>query len=1053
MRTKINLKKVLLILSCVAVSITASAKDSNPWKASNSKALLQKRAVEGAMPKHYNHVTLDYTAVKQILATAPMEFSVASRNISAVIELPMPYGGFEKFRIMESPIMQSGLANKYKEIKTYTAQGIDHPTSYAKIDIGYNGFHAMVMSVDGRYFVDPVTKETTAEYISYYRHDLPANEAGFSCGTVASEEFIQESEERVRSYRMSGAAMAPVELRTYRLALACTIEYSKAVTGKSAPTKPEVLAAMITTLNRVNGVYETEVAVRLVLVDNTDTLIYLSGTQPYSNSNGGAMLSQNQNITDARIGNANYDMGHVFSTGGGGIAGLGVICKTGQKANGVTGSPSPKGDAFDIDYVAHEMGHQFGGNHTFNSVTSSCGGGNRNSTTAYEPGSGVTIMAYAGICGADDIANNSVPYFHTASLDEINAYIRLANGGNACPVRTVTANNAPTVEAGPSYTIPMSTPFTLTGSAVDPDGDPLTYSWEQMDLGPGGAPNSPSGNAPLFRFYPPVATPSRTFPKLADILNATQVKGERLPNTTRTMNFRLTARDNVAGAGATGKDQTTVAVTSTAGPFIVTFGNVLDTLYVGGTEVITWDVANSNLAPVNCSAVNILMSTDGGQTFPITLAANTPNDGSEAITVPNNVSNTVRIKVEAAGNIFFDINNKHLKIFAPTVPDFSLAPSAVVNSICSNDTAVYNVSVDPILSFADPVTLSVSGLPAGATASFTSNPVLPGNMVQLKVAATGVNAGNYTFTLAGSAGALNHSSAMTFTVVTSVVAKATLSSPNNAQTNVTPKPTLTWTTVANATAYRVELATDTNFTALVIDSTLNGASSVNLIITDGIPEFTKFFWRVSGVNNCGTGPASAISTFTTGGVPAQPSDLSIVSVTENSVRMKWLDNSFNELSYKVESSINNNQNFAVVGTLSPGTGSGSYMNYVHSGLLPNTTYYYRIYATNANGNSMFSNEMSATTANVGIASNQLVQSTVIYPNPGEGLFHITLSSAELGKVTVQVMDELGRIVQSLEREKSANDMQIDLELDQPKGIYFVKIALPQSNVVKRVIKY
>ena len=608
------------------------------------------------IPLLYRTIKLDVAGMQDFLSVVPMEFSDELSSESVLLSLPQPDGSFQKFSILESPIIAPELSAKYPDIKTFIGKGIDDPYASARFDITPLGFHAMILSPNGNIYIDPYSLGDIENYISYYSSDFAKNNASFECQIVSDESRLQEL-----NYLKESMVLTPTgpQLRTYRVAIAATGEYTAFFGG----TVPQGLAAVVTSLNRVDGVYETEVAVRMILVANNDTLIFTNpATDPYTNNDGFAMLAQNQTTVDARIGPANYDMGHVFSTGGGGVAYLGVICVNGFKAQGVTGSGAPVGDPFDIDYVAHEMGHQFGGNHTFNSTVSNCGGGNRNASTAYEPGSGSTIMAYAGICPPDNLQNNSDPFFHVKSFDEIVAYTNFGSG-NSCAVITNTGNGAPivTVPSGGFY-IPKSTPFSLTGSATDPNSDPLTYLWEEFDLGPAGSPGSPSGNAPIFRSWIPTISSTRYFPRLQNLLNNTTVIGEILPTYTRVLTFRLVARDNKLGGGGVDYALVQFNVDGNSGPFLVTSPNTNVTWAGTTNQTVTWNVTNTNVAPVNCANVNILLSTNGGQTFPTVLLVNTPNDGSESVTIPNTPSATARIKVEAVGNIFFDLSNVNFTI-------------------------------------------------------------------------------------------------------------------------------------------------------------------------------------------------------------------------------------------------------------------------------------------------------------------------------------------------------------------------------------------------------
>ena len=637
---------VLVIL--LSTFMTLNAQSVSYWQ-DIPRQNIQTQGERVIIPQEYRTLILNIPEIKTVLNSAPQEKNVFASNSNTILYLPLPDGGFGRFRITDSPVMEEALAIKYQEIKTYTAQGVDDPYASAKIDITPSGFHAMILTAGSSIFIDPYAKGDIFNYISYYKSNLiPRND--FHCDVVSKEDDAKHEHGKTR-------VMLEGQLRTYRTAIATTGEYTTFHGGTVAAG----LAAVVTALNRVNGVYEKEASIRMVLIANNDLLIYTNAsTDPYSNTNGNAMLSQNITTCNNIIGSANYDIGHVFSTGGGGVAYLGSVCGS-QKAGGVTGLPSPTGDPFYIDYVAHEMGHQYGGNHTFNSTTGSCGGGNRNAGTAYEPGSGSTIMAYAGICSPNNLQNNSDPYFVAKSLDEI---IQFSNGGgNSCAVVTNTGNNNPVVTLGPGgQTIPISTPFTLTGTATDPNNDPLTYCWEQYDLGPAGSWNAPSGNAPLFRSFNPVTTGTRTFPKLSSLLNNVQVIGEVLPTYTRNLSFVLVARDSKAGGGGVGFEYISYAVTASAGPFLVTSPNTAVTLNANIPQTITWDAANTNIAPVNCANVNIKLSTDGGNTFETTLAANTPNDGNATVNLPMVSTTMARIKIEAADNIFFDISNTNFSI-------------------------------------------------------------------------------------------------------------------------------------------------------------------------------------------------------------------------------------------------------------------------------------------------------------------------------------------------------------------------------------------------------
>jgi hypothetical protein len=680
---------LVLAVLCFALPVLPASAADEVFFRDLAPAALPERGGEWEipLPRHFRVLEVDVSALEGLLGRAPAERSAAAEAVPLLFAIPYPDGTNRRFRVEESPILEPDLAVKFPEIRTFAAKGIDDPTATARLSLTSLGFHAMVLSASGTVLVAPYRLWDSRYVLSYYKKDGVRSgrkgEEPFRCETGGAS---PEEEERSRELDGTVSAAAGTQLRTYRLAMAATGEYSAAVCAPAPAGVACAMNAIAVSVNRVVGIYEREVAVRMVLVANNNLVVYTNGaTDPYTNNNGGTMLGQNQSNLNLVIGSPNYDIGHVFSTGGGGVANLAVPC-TSSKARGVTGSSNPVGDGFDVDYVAHEIGHQFGAAHTFNGTTSSCGGGNRSASSAYEPGSGSTIMAYAGICGTEDLQPHSDDTFHTRSFDQIVTFSTGATG-SSCAAITSTGNTPPAVNAGPAWTIPSRTPFTLTGSATDPDPDTVTYMWEEFDLGSASPPNTDVAAArPIFRSFVPLTVPSRTFPRLSDILGNVTTLGESMSTRNRTMTFRLTARDNRIGGGGVNYASTTVTVNAASGPFQVTQPNTAVSWARGSAQTVTWDVAGTSGSPVSCANAEIRLSADGGVTFPAVLAASTANDGSATVTLPNTPTTQARVRVSCVGNVFFDISNANFTITEETEPEpasadfFTVTPCRIVDT-------------------------------------------------------------------------------------------------------------------------------------------------------------------------------------------------------------------------------------------------------------------------------------------------------------------------------------------------------------------------------------
>ena len=644
------MKKYKILSFLLILFISASAVSQQTWKQLNNQRKFKEENLEfkEGKPSDFKLYALN---------KAQLDNKLQLKNI---MQLPTP-NGMQNFKIREASVFSPVLAAKYPAIKSYVGIGVDDPTARVRLSSSGIGIHAMITSGNYPiYLIDPYTKDKQTA-IAYFKNKTQANK--FEC---LVEEITQKN---INKKTQQTANANDGKLRTYRMALIGTGEYSQfhltdqnIGAGESDATKKAaVLSAMNTTMTRINGVFERDLSVTMQLVGNNDDLIFLdAASDGLTNSNISTLIDEGQVKCDAVIGTSNYDIGHVLAwvddESGNGLAGGGVVCSAGEKAQGVTMRKTPKGDFFDIDLLAHEIGHQFGANHTQN------GDCNRNSATAVEPGSGSTIMGYAGFC-SPDVQNNSDAYFHAVSIAEMWSYV---TNSATCGVETTTGNSAPTANAGADFSIPKSTPFVLKGTATDVDAaNSLSYTWEQMDNQTGFTipPVATSSGGPLFRSFSPTVNSDRYMPALSTVLSGdNSTTWEVLPSVARTMSFAFTVRDNVDNGASTARDNKIVVVDGGAGPFVVTSQTTTTTLNGNSTQTVNWNVANTNASLVNCSEVNILLSTDGGLTFPNVLVSNTPNDGSQDVVLTNITTTQARIKIEAVNNIFYAVNSTNFSI-------------------------------------------------------------------------------------------------------------------------------------------------------------------------------------------------------------------------------------------------------------------------------------------------------------------------------------------------------------------------------------------------------
>lgn len=811
-----------------------------------------------------SYFQLELSELKKELPLSSKSHNLQAARISeTIVSFPISENNYEQFEVQQHDVLSDALSAKYPSIKSYKGTSVNNPLVQIYFSVDSKGFHGLIKDqAHGKItYINPSKDQSR----TYYLVDKKGFKAtNFSCRVQQDGKHFSADSEG------TDLMMRPVDdstLRTYRLALACSAEYSKfhieqanlSATATDAEKKETVLSAMNATITRVNSIYENDLAIRLEIIDNNDALIFLDPeTDGLTNNNSETIINNEiQNLIDSTIGVSNYDIGHVFTktnSGGDGIAQLRSVC-TSNKARGVTGFNSPQGDSFDIDFVAHEMGHQFGATHTFNN---SCNA-NRTTSTAVEPGSGSTVMSYAGIC-PDNVQGNSDAYFHAISISQI--WDNIIFGTSDCATATALANQPPVISTLSNYTIPARTAFVLEGTATDPDGDVLTYAWEQEDnevaVQP---PMSDSKVGPLFRSRPPNLSSKRFFPSAAALFtNNLAPTWEVIPEVSRDLNFSLLVRDNNPEGGQVARSNLAINTIDTGEAFEITSQNTTQTLNGGEVYTINWNVASTNELPIQADFVNIYLILDSDLETPVLLKENAGNDGNSRVIIPGDLQSTnARIMVKAANNIFFAINKAVLEI---TPANYSLIFNSLEYQVCQPTDLDIVFTYKTYLDYNENTTFSAIDVPEGLTVGFSQNQANT-NDTEITVDITGTGSlpsGNNTLTIVAESSSGEHKEyPIQLSVYNATMEELVLQTPINQQTDVPIQSILTWEAYPNANQFEVQVSTTADFSNIISSGQVN---STEFAVKDLEP-ITSYYWRVKPINTCGEGDFSNTFSFTT----------------------------------------------------------------------------------------------------------------------------------------------------------------------------------------------
>lgn len=811
------------------------------------------------LPSEFKSFKADYSAIKSLAFEAPSEDISVNINSNLVIDLPLPSGDYMSFKIYDSPTMESGLAAKYPEIRSFKGIAIDDPLTTVRFDFGYAGFHAAIHGPDEVIYIDPYIEGDNNYYLSYnVKHDIVNIDPNIPyCGVDHSK--IKNNKNPIKNH--SRADIIP--LRKYRLAIACTGEY-----GLWKGSVENALSDINTGVNRMNQIFENEASIRMILVNNNDELLNFDpATDPYPNpQSGSGMLAINTGIISSRIGVNAYDIGHVYhrACDTGGIASLGSHCNINTKGAAVTCHRNGDIINYAIGTTAHEIGHQMSAQHTFNH----CDQQNESLGNGVEPGSGSTIMSYAGLCGPQlNLQGDNDDYYHTASLLQIYNHTRL-DIADECASKESFGNHEPVITLPEVFnsriSIPENTYFYLEGFATDEDENTLTYAWDPMNTGPLSGLGSPIGEAPRFRaYYPSEDQNIRYFPRTLDIFNNFESNVEVLPVGGLEMKFHFTVRDNNPMGGTAVWEPVEFDVIETSEKFGITYPDQQGMSVNIGDEIeILWNVAETDIAPINSPTLDIYFTDVTSNLFDINdlipLALCVPNDGAHTVRFPNRVTNRGRIILKSVNNIFFDINPYGIQVKEPVQTSLYANVAPLCQEFCVPSSSVIEIDIET-QSYGEtelPLNIRIEGLPEDAIVTLDNPTPMSGETVTATIDLSNVIE-NETFepnvVVENNDGSVSFNRSMILNLIGSEFSDMQPTEPENGSSGQNVAPLFKWTPSAHAKSYDIEISDNPTFENII--SSKYNITDTEYSIDIVLNENTVYYWRVKGSN----GPCSEYS--------------------------------------------------------------------------------------------------------------------------------------------------------------------------------------------------